>query len=121
MIGRLEKIIRITARLLGLIALGLGIWFIITKGLNVSNQGDNEIVMINLMIVFLAFGYIFALFREREGGIILTFGSIIMYFYFAYLPAEMHGQTWLYSLAFLVPGIMFLYLSMRKKTQDSEE
>ncbi len=110
------------ARVIGLIASVVAIWFIVSKGLAPENKGNNQIITINVMMVFLIFGFLIGWFREREGGIIMTFGSIMLYLYLSYLPPTLLPYRYLYILAFMIPGISFLYLSYlmsgKKKDED---
>lgn len=103
--------IKIIARVAGVIASAIAIWFIITKGLAPENKGNDQVITINVMMAFLIFGFLIGWFREREGGIVMTFGSVMLYLYLSYLPPELLPYSYLYILAFMIPGILFLYLS----------
>ncbi len=112
---RQKSYLRIIARVTGIASSLAAIYFIIFIGMDTENKGNEQIITINTMFAFLIFGFVIAWFREKEGGIILTFGSIITYMYFSYLPYEQFPIFWMYSFMFAVPGLLFLYLNYRKK------
>lgn len=102
-----SKSIRLIARILGLIGCLLAIVFIITFSYQAAEE-NKQWANINYLLIFLIFGYIIAWFRAREGGLILTFGSIIMYLYYSYLPKNNEMNLWVYLLGFLISGLLFL-------------
>jgi hypothetical protein len=116
MMGK-QKIVKLAAKITGLIASLIAVYFVVTIGLLAKNEGDHQIMSLNAMFVFLIFGFIIAWFRAREGGVILAFGSLIVYLYFSYLPAAQFPLFWFYSLMFIVPGALFLYLSFLEKKE----
>lgn len=103
------KIIRVLARITGIIAAATSLYFIIFTGMAPENQGNEQIITINVMQAFLIFGFVIGWFREREGGMILTFGSLIMYLYVHYLPAGLFPLSWLPTLLYLISGGLLLY------------
>lgn len=113
--------IKTIARVTGILASGIAIWFIVSKGLAPENKGNNQVITMNVMMVFLIFGFLIGWFREREGGIIMTFGSIMLYLYLSYLPPTLLPYRYLYILAFLIPGILLLYLSYLISGKKKEE
>lgn len=103
------KIIRILGRIFGIIAALASLYFIIFTGMAPENQGNEQIISINVMLAFLIFGFIIGWFREREGGLILTFGSLIMYLYVHYLPPGLFMYSWLFALLYLLSGGLLIY------------
>lgn len=112
------KYLQLIARISGILASAIAIYFIIRIGMAPENQRNDQIITINIMFAFLIFGFIIGWFREKEGGIILSFGSIITYLYFSYLPSgQLFLFAWLYGFVFAVPGILFLYLGFTGKQE----
>ena len=112
--------IKLLARITGIIASAMVIYFIVSIGLAPENQGNEQIITINTMFAFLVFGFIIAWFREKEGGIILSFGSVITYMYFSYLPPDKQFPlSWMYAFMYVIPGLLFLYYSYLKYKQDN--
>ena len=113
------KTIRLLARISGILSSLLAAYFIIFTGLSPENKGNEQIITINVMMVFLVFGFLIGWYREREGGIILSFGSIIAYLYFSYLPRDQFPLFWIYSTVFLVPGFLLLYADFLNRKKKS--
>ncbi len=110
------KYLKSIARITGIMASAVVVYFIVRIGMAPENEGNDQIITINAMFAFLIFGFIIAWFREKEGGIILSFGSIITYMYFSYLPpGQLFPLAWLYSFIFAIPGLLFLYLGFAEK------
>lgn len=100
------------ARILG----GLAIMFFLYVLIDVkASQDTGEYLLpINSMMLLLGFttlGYIFAWYREKEGGIVMAIAGCIMgmYMYYNGGSADVWSFT-LYTLPFLIPGLLFWYV-----------
>lgn len=64
---------------------------------------------------FYLMGFIFALYRRAEGGITMIFTGVVIFMYLIYsIPVQkLSGFTYIFSLVYLVPGILF-YIDSRQ-------
>ncbi len=107
------KILLYIARILGVLASALALYFIIAIGFREAEE-NKQLITINYLLIFLMFGFLIAWFRAREGGIILSFGTVIMYLYVVYMP-DIVGYFWLYVAFFFLSGIVFLWYDFEKR------
>ena len=109
-------VIKWLARILG----GLAVIFF---GMFIFGEGIPDLLTIEsfqlksmlMLLAFAAFGYFFSWFREKEGGIVMTISGLVMGMNMFY-----HGgigdieAALIYSLPFLIPGLMFWWLGREK-------
>ncbi len=70
-----------------------------------------ELRSVLLLLLFATFAYIFAWFREKEGGITLSIAGAILGLNIFYKGGMNDLYTALvYSLPLLIPGLMFWYV-----------
>ncbi|MCD4737143.1 MAG: hypothetical protein K8R53_13955 [Bacteroidales bacterium] len=70
-----------------------------------------------LIFLFGIVGYVFALFREKEGGIFLLISGFLIGLYMFYSGAKPPSFMMLfYGLPFMIPGILFYYLGQTKES-----
>ncbi len=107
------------ARFIGGIALVFFGMFIIGEGVpNWNEIEDPQLKSMLMLLVFAAAGYVFAWFREKEGGIILSLSGFLLGMNMFY-----HGgakdtiAALIFSLPFLIPGIMFWILGNKRKNK----
>ena len=109
------NILKWTARITGLISCIFFISFMIGEGFpDLINQQDGQLITVMSLLGVVVIGYIFAWFREKEGGIILIFISVIIGLYLLYLSENNVLAAIIYCLPFLIPGILFLFYSYKK-------
>lgn len=111
------SILKWLARILGGIAILFFLSFIISEG--ISGIGDSDNGQLRSVLVLLAFatlGYLFAWFREKEGGIFMIIAGLIMgadMFYYG--GTKDINAVLIFSLPFIIPGVLF-YLTAHQKT-----
>ncbi|NOX46530.1 MAG: hypothetical protein GXO89_06080 [Chlorobi bacterium] len=114
-----KQILKWTARILGGIAIIFFLTFAIGEGVPDMMEEDNgQLRSIMLLFAFATLGYVFGWFREREGGVFMMVAGFL-------LGADMYyyGGTndimavLVYSLPFIVPGILF-FLVGKKEIKD---
>jgi len=106
-----KKIFIWLARILGGIAvLFFGILFI-GEGTPDLIAGDNGLLRSMMILMAFAFlGYIFAWFREKEGGWILTISGFLTGLYIFYNSGMKDILSVLvFSVPFLISGLLFVY------------
>lgn len=69
-----------------------------------------------ILTAFYLMGYIFALYRRSEGAVTMIFTGIVIFMYIVYsIPVQkLSGFTYIFSLVYLVPGILFYLVSIKK-------
>ncbi len=103
------KIVNWLARILGGLAILFFGVFVIGEGLPDMKEGvPSEIQSTIILFGFFALGYIFAWFREKEGGIVMILAGAIQALSLSYLIGP---DDWpvilIFSLPFLLPGLLF--------------
>ena len=111
-----QQVLKWTARILG----GITVLFFLVFAMGVGapdlmNTDNGQLRSILLLLAFATLGYIFALFREREGGVFMMVAGFL-------LGADMfyYGGTndiWavlVYSLPFIVPGVLFFLVGEKE-------
>lgn len=99
---------------------GLAIIFFLYLMISVwsSDDSDQYTLPFNSMMLLLGFailGYIFAWYREKEGGIVMIVAGCIMGMYMYYNGGS--ADTWsftVYTLPFLVPGLLFWWVGEKQ-------
>jgi hypothetical protein len=113
---KIKQILKWTARILGGVAILFFLSFMIGEGVPDLMKSDNgQLRSIMLLLAFATIGYIFALFREKEGGVFMMVAGFL-------LGADMfyYGGTkdiiavLVYSLPFIVPGILFFFVGKKE-------
>ncbi len=103
------KIIKWIARVTGFLSVVLFLVFMIGEGITgLPNEQNGQLVTMMSLLGIAVLGYIFAWFREKEGGIILVFISVIMGLYLLYSSENNVLAAIIYCLLFLIPGVLFL-------------
>lgn len=78
-----------------------------------------EMRNISILLLFGAAGYLFAWFREKEGGAVMLISGILMGLYFFYRTGPLHSLFALFQgLPFMVPGFIFYYLGQFRERED---
>lgn len=108
----LKKIYKWFARTIG----GLAVIFFVLLLLGASFPAWNEILEAQpgsmlILLAFAAMGYLFAWFREKEGGIVMTIAALVMgmnMFYYGGLTDS--NAALIFALPFLLPGLIFWWV-----------
>ncbi len=111
-----------SARIIG----GLGLLFFgsyfIGEGIpDLIKGGDGHLQSMMLLMGFALLGYIFAWFREKEGGYVLVFSGVVMgltMFYDGGLNDI--SLILVYSLPFIVSGLLFLWAGKSSEIMKSK-
>jgi hypothetical protein len=105
------------ARIIGGLAVVFFGAFIIGEGLPDMQDGiPSELRSTLILLGFAVLGYLFAWFREKEGGLTLTIAGVILGLNMFYMGGT--KDTWtvlIFSLPFLVPGVMFWWIGLEKE------
>ncbi|MCB2220672.1 MAG: hypothetical protein KQI35_09770 [Bacteroidetes bacterium] len=112
-----KHLIKWLARIIG----GLAILFfgtiIIGEGVPEFKEGiPAELRSVIILLGFATLGYIFAWFREKEGGLTMSIAGVILGLNMFYMGGT--KDTWavlIFSLPFLVPGLMFWWVGLEKE------
>lgn len=109
------KVFRIIALALGFLPSAFFLIFLIGAGITELLDGKLMVLPILLLMLLTVSGYILAWKRPRGGGIIMSLGGLMMGIYLL-IAGGISDLTLasVYSLPFIVPGIM-LVLSERYK------
>jgi hypothetical protein len=102
-----------SARIIGGLAVLFFGSFFIGEGIpDLIKGGDGHLQSMMLLMVFALLGYIFAWFREKEGGFVLIFSGVIegLLAYYGHLQEYIY-PTLVCSLSFLISGILFWRVS----------
>ncbi len=103
------KVVQIIALALGFLPSAFFLIFLIGAGFTELTDGKLGVIPILALMLITVSGYILAWKRPRNGGIIMLIGGVIMGFY---LIARGGMLEWdiavLYSLPFIIPGILLI-------------
>jgi hypothetical protein len=112
-----DLIIKAIALIIGGLAILFFGAFFFGEGIqDIFNVDDPQLKTMLLLMAFAFFGYIFSYFKPKEGGMVMTFAGIIMGLNMFY-----HGgigdtnAALIYSLPFLIPGIMLWWVGRREE------
>ncbi len=106
-----KVIIKWIARISGLLVSIFYIVFIIAEGIpDTMERHFNTLYPILTLMGIIILGFLFAWFREKEGGVIMIFGSIILGLYVYYMGIQNNVlYALLITLSFLIPALLFIY------------
>jgi hypothetical protein len=111
-----------SARIIGGLALLFFGSFFIGEGIpDLIKGGDGHLQSMMLLMGFALLGYIFAWFREKEGGYVLVFSGFIMgltIFYDGGLKDI--SMILVYSVPFIVSGLLFLCAGKSSEIMESK-
>ena len=126
--GDKTNLLKWSARIIGgLSVLFFGAFFVGEGMPDLIKGGDGHLQSMTLLMGFALLGYIFAWFREKEGGYVLVFSGVIMGLTMFY-KGGLKDITFVlvYSLPFLISGLLFLRAGksseiMKSKLKDTGE
>ena len=108
-----NQTLRWIARILGGPALLAGFWHFLPMVPLEPNDGLGSVIYV--LGLALA-GYVFAWFKEKEGGIVLTTSAVLMLMYIFYSTTDDKLFIALvYVLPLLISGSLFLWLNYKRK------
>ncbi len=109
--------IRWIARFIAGLALVFFGMFIFGEGVpNWNDIDDPQFKSMLMLLAFAAAGYVFAWFREKEGGIVLTISGVLLGMnMFYHGGADDTVATLIFMIPFLIPGLMFWWIGMKKE------
>jgi hypothetical protein len=88
--------------------------FILGEGIpNFKEIDDPQLKNMLFLMLFALAGYVFAWFREKEGGLILLISGFLLGMNLVYYNLDDWVPGLIYALPFAIPGVMLL-LSSRK-------
>lgn len=89
--------------------------FILGEGVpNWNEIDDPQLKSMLMLLVFATAGYVFAWFREKEGGIVLIVSSILMGMdMFYHGGADDTVAALIFMLPFFIPGLLFLWVGRK--------
>ena len=103
------------ARILGGLAIMFFLYILISVWISKDSVQFN--LPFNSMILLLGFaalGYLFAWFREKEGGIVMIVAACIMGLYMFYSGGSTDKWSiFMYTLPFLIPGLLFWWIGRK--------
>ena len=108
-------VIKWLARLLG----GLAVIFFLYVLVSIAGSQNSEEFSLPynsmmLLLGFAALGYLFAWFREKEGGIVMIVAGIIMGMYMYYNGGSANIWSFaMYTLPFVIPGLLFWWVGRK--------
>jgi hypothetical protein len=101
------KYLRMSAMVLGALSSLAGLWFLMHHAVEQPEQ-SGQFTTIKYLSYFLFFGFVLAWFRPKEGGIVQSFGSLILFMYLVYLPVVNKIWMILFFTGFLLTGLLFI-------------
>ncbi|MBN1338948.1 MAG: hypothetical protein JXA03_06475 [Bacteroidales bacterium] len=110
-----NRTIRWLARILGLLGVAFYVRFFLLKyeG-NWVDAISGDFRSFALLMLFGVAGYVFAWFRDKEGGLVMLFSGMLMGLYLFYAgPRPPSFFTLVYGLPFMVPGVLFYYIGQQ--------
>ena len=104
------------ARILGGMAILFFLSFMIGEGIpEIGNSENGQLRSIISLFAFATLGYIFAWFREKEGGIFMMVAGFIMGADMFYIGGTKDViAVLIYSLPFIIPGILFFLVGKKE-------
>lgn len=107
------------ARIIGGLAVAFFGIFVLGEGIpDLREIEDFQLRSMLLLLAFASFAYFFAFFRPKEGGVAMSIAGAVMG-----LDMFYHGglgdttAALVYSLPFLVPGLIFWWVGSGKKEE----
>jgi hypothetical protein len=113
----ITPILKWSARTIGGLAVIFFGAFFIGEGIpDLIKGADGHLQSMMFLMVFASLGYLFAWFREKEGGFVMAFSGIIMGLTMFYRGGQKDIMMALvYSVPFILSGLLFV-LCARKST-----
>ena len=110
------------ARILGGLAVLFYGAFVIGEGIPSIEDGiPAELRSTLILLAFAFFGYFFAWFREKEGGLTMSIAGVILGLNMYYMGGIKDTiAVLIFSLPFLVPGLMFWWVGLEKEKGKGE-
>lgn len=110
-IPRIHEIVRFLAMAMGALASLFYVFFLVGEGVGDLLDGKTGAIPIIIMILVTVSGYVLSWFRVRKGAVIMIAGALVMGIYLLIVGAKGNVLMALaFSLPFLLPGIMLLFL-----------
>ncbi len=93
------------------------------KGMaDLSNAFSGKLMSVMTLLVFALFGYIFAWFQEKLGGIVMTFSGVLLGLYVFYDTGKgVSFVSFVFTLILLVPGILFWVAGSKTDPLDFDQ
>jgi hydrogenase/urease accessory protein HupE len=112
---KIKVAIKWLARIIGGLAVVFFLYVLVSIG---GSQHSEEFSLpynsMMLLLGFAALGYLFAWFREKEGGIIMIVAGIIMGLYMFYHGGSIDNLSiTMYTMPFLIPGLLFWWVGRK--------
>jgi hypothetical protein len=103
------------ARIIGGLAVIFFGTFFIGEGIpDLIKGADGHLQSMMFLMVFASLGYLFAWFREKEGGFVMAFSGIIMGLTMFYSGGNKDIlMVLIYSVPFIVSGLLFVISNKR--------
>jgi len=111
---------RLFVKTIALVIGGIGILFfgafIFGEGIpNLKEIEDPQLKTMLLLMAFAAFGYFFSFFRQKEGGMVLTFSGVLLGLNMMYFGGtDDFVPALIYGLPFMIPGVMLWWVGAGK-------
>ena len=111
-----QKIIKWIARIIGGLAVIFFAAFFIGEGVPDLIEGANgQLRSITILLGFAILGYIFAWFKEKEGGIVMTLSGFLMGMYMIFYGGTKDiVAALIYALPFIIPGLLFWWIGKER-------
>jgi uncharacterized membrane protein (UPF0136 family) len=109
------NILKLSARLIGGLAVLFFGAFFIGEGIpDLIKGSDSQLQSIMILMGFAFFGYIFAWFREKEGGYVLLFSGVIIGLTLFYRGNQKDIiMVFVYSIPLIASGLLFVLCSRK--------
>ncbi len=103
------------ARFIAGLAIVFFAMFIFGEGLPKWNEIDDpQLKSMLMLLAFATTGYVFAWFREKEGGIVLTISGVLLGMnMFYHGGADDTVAALIFMLPFLIPGLLFWWVGRK--------
>lgn len=107
----LHSSLQYSAMAIGSLASLFFVLFLVGEGVGDLLDGKTGAIPIIIMILFTVAGFVVSWFRTRRGAVIMITGALVMGVYLLIIGDKGNVLMSLaFSLPFLVPGIMLMYL-----------
>lgn len=104
---------------LGLVFFGM---FIIGEGLPDLRETDNpQLKTMLLLMAFVAFAYLFAWFKPREGGMAITLAGVLLGMNMLFYGGmDDKVPALIFALPFIIPGVLFWWVGGKDRIGNSD-
>jgi len=111
-----KVVIKWLARIIGGLAVIFLAAFFIGEGIPDLIEGANsQLHSMTMLLGFAILGYIFAWFKEKEGGVVMTIAGAIMGMYMLFSGGTKDTiAALIFALPFLTPGLMFWWIGRER-------